>query len=76
MIFSDQGAMLSVCYKEGIKIKPESLDEMIIGSNQDVRQVLNHLSVWSANNKQLNSDQMHKDSQSSKKDLKMVKKNF
>jgi len=34
-----RGAMMSICFKEGLKIKPEALDEIILGSNQDIRQV-------------------------------------
>lgn len=35
-----QGAMMSIAYKEGIKIPPPALNEIILASNQDVRQVL------------------------------------
>ena len=34
-----RGAMMSICFKEGLKIKPDALDEIIMGANQDVRQV-------------------------------------
>lgn len=34
-----RGAMMSICFKEGLKIKPEALDEIIMGANCDVRQV-------------------------------------
>lgn len=34
-----RGAMMSICFKEGLKMKPEALDEIIVGANQDVRQV-------------------------------------
>ncbi len=34
-----RGAMLSVCFKEKVKIAPDALDELIIACNQDVRQV-------------------------------------
>lgn len=34
-----QGAMMSVAFKEGIKIPPPALNEIILASNQDVRQV-------------------------------------
>ncbi len=37
-----RGAMMSICFKEGLKIKPEALDEIILGSNQDIRQVKTH----------------------------------
>ena len=34
-----QGAMMSLAFKEGIKIPPPALNEIILASNQDVRQV-------------------------------------
>lgn len=36
---SVQGAMMSICFKEGLKIPPPALNEIILASNQDVRQV-------------------------------------
>ncbi|XP_053209725.1 replication factor C subunit 1-like [Panonychus citri] len=37
--------MLSVCFKEGIKISADALNELIISSNQDIRQVLHFVSL-------------------------------
>ena len=34
-----RGAMMSVCFKEGVKITPNALAEIIMASGQDVRQV-------------------------------------
>lgn len=64
--------MMSVCYREGIKIKPEALDQMIIGSNQDIRQILHHLSMWSACEKNLQTEDIKREASKAKKDLKMV----
>ena len=33
------GAMMSVCFKEGVQIKQQALSEIIMASGQDVRQV-------------------------------------
>ena len=66
-----RGAMMSVCFREGIKIKPDALDQIIIGSNQDVRQVLHHLSVFSAKDRTLQSEAVKKDANKARKDLKM-----
>ena len=41
-------AMMAVCFKEKIQIKPDALSELIIGCGQDVRQVLHHLSMVKA----------------------------
>lgn len=35
-----QGAMMSIAFKEGLKIPPPALNEVILASNQDIRQVL------------------------------------
>lgn len=40
--------MYSICYKENLKIKPEQLVEIISSTNQDIRLVLNHLSMLAA----------------------------
>ena len=38
--------MMSIAYKEGLKIQPNALEEMIKASQNDMRQVINQLSVW------------------------------
>ena len=40
-----KASMMSICFKENIKIKPEALTELIVGCEQDVRQILNNLSM-------------------------------
>ena len=35
-----RGAMMSICYKEGVKMAPNALAEVIMASGQDIRQVL------------------------------------
>ncbi|CAH1400525.1 unnamed protein product [Nezara viridula] len=42
------GAMMSVCFKEGLKVKPDVISDIITSTNQDIRLILNHLSVLSA----------------------------
>lgn len=70
--FIFQGPMMSICFREGIKIKPDALDQVIIGANQDVRQILHHLSVWSANNQNLQLDDVKSEAEKAKKDMKKV----
>ena len=41
--------MMSLCYKENIKIKQEDLIRLIESTNQDIRQVINHLALLGAN---------------------------
>ena len=42
-----KAAMMSICFKENIKdkISPQALSELIEGCNQDIRQILHHLSM-------------------------------
>lgn len=39
--------MMSLAFKEGIKIPPPALNEIILASNQDVRQVKTKMSFCS-----------------------------
>ena len=34
-----QGAMMSIAFKEGLKIPPQAMEQVITGANQDLRQV-------------------------------------
>ncbi|KAK9505710.1 hypothetical protein O3M35_009700 [Rhynocoris fuscipes] len=47
-----KGAMLSICYKENLKVKPEVLTEIISSTNQDIRLTLNHLSMLASKKEQ------------------------
>lgn len=42
--------MMSICFKEGVKIKPDVLTDIIINTNHDVRLIINHLSVLASGN--------------------------
>ncbi|XP_031416059.1 replication factor C subunit 1 isoform X1 [Clupea harengus] len=66
-----KGAMMSICFKEGVKIPPPALNEIILASNQDVRQVLHNLSMWSAKDKVMTYDQVKADANNARKDMKM-----
>lgn len=66
-----KGAMMSVAFKEGLKIPPPAMNEIILSANQDIRQVLHNLSMWTAGEKNLTYEQAKKDSKSAKKDFKL-----
>ncbi|XP_038948447.1 replication factor C subunit 1 isoform X7 [Rattus norvegicus] len=66
-----KSAMLSIAFKEGLKIPPPAMNEIILGANQDVRQVLHNLSMWCAQSKVLTYDQAKADSQRAKKDIRL-----
>jgi len=61
---------MSVCFKENVKISAEVIDQIIVGCNYDIRQCLHNLSMWSSNNKLLNSS-LKTDIEKAVKDTKM-----
>lgn len=67
-----QGAMMSVCFKEGLKISSEALEEVIINANQDVRQVLHNLSLWTSKEKIVSNERAKKDAAMAKKSTNLV----
>lgn len=62
---------MSICFKEGLKITPDALIEVISGTGCDIRQTLNHLSMWTSGEKKLTMEIASKESQNSKKDTIM-----
>lgn len=68
-----RGAMISICFKEGIKLEAGAMDEIIDGIGSDIRQTLNHLALYSASKdtKLLTAD-AKKNAQMSEKDVKIV----
>lgn len=66
-----KGAMMSVAFKEGLKIPPPAMNEIILGANQDIRQVLHNLSMWSASNKALTYDEAKSNAKNARKDIKI-----
>jgi hypothetical protein len=47
--------MMSIAYKEGVQISPNVLHELIVSSNQDIRQVLHNLSLLSTGAKRIDN---------------------
>ncbi|CAG4920757.1 unnamed protein product [Colias eurytheme] len=66
-----KAAMMSVCFKEGIKIPGDVLSQLITAAGQDVRQTLHLLSVWSADPQLADKEHLQKEAQKVKKDIKM-----
>ncbi|CAH1965730.1 unnamed protein product [Acanthoscelides obtectus] len=60
--------MMSICFKEGIKMSRNALIEIIIGTGCDIRQTLNHLAMWSVADKNVSMETAQKEAQGSKKD--------
>ncbi|GFO03984.1 replication factor c subunit 1 [Plakobranchus ocellatus] len=63
--------MMSLAFKEGLKIPPAALNEIILASNHDIRQVIHNMSVWSAGDKTMTFDQVKADAQKAQKDIKL-----
>jgi replication factor C subunit 1 len=66
-----RAALMSVCFKEAIKITPDVLDQIIVGANYDIRQCLNNLSMWSSTSKNLNAQSSKADIEKAVKDIRM-----
>ncbi|XP_052869207.1 replication factor C subunit 1 [Anopheles cruzii] len=69
-----KGAMMSICFKEGLTLAPGVLEEIISGTGGDVRQTLNHLALYSAGKSMtasLSLDSAKKQANASKKDIKI-----
>uniref|UniRef100_A0A1W7RE57 Replication factor C subunit 1 n=1 Tax=Agkistrodon contortrix contortrix TaxID=8713 RepID=A0A1W7RE57_AGKCO len=66
-----KGAMMSIAFKEGLKIPPPAMSELILAANQDIRQVLHNLSLWCARDKTLTYDGVKEDAGKAKKDIKL-----
>ena len=67
-----KAAMMSVCFKEKIQVKPDALSELIIGCGQDVRHVLHHLTMLKAagggsDGGKMEADQVKKEAEMGKK---------
>lgn len=60
--------MMTICHKEGIKISPDALIDLINGTGMDMRQCINNLFMWSSGNKTLQTSEVQKEATSAKKD--------
>ncbi|KAM6132680.1 LOW QUALITY PROTEIN: replication factor C subunit 1 [Pterocles gutturalis] len=66
-----KGAMMYIAFKEGLKIPPPAMQEIILAANQDIRQVLHNLNMWCAKDKSLTFEET--DASRAKKDIKLVR---
>uniref|UniRef100_K7FN75 Replication factor C subunit 1 n=1 Tax=Pelodiscus sinensis TaxID=13735 RepID=K7FN75_PELSI len=66
-----KGAMMSIAFKEGLKIPAPAMNEIILAANQDIRQVLHNLNMWCTKNKSLTYDEAKADANKAKKDIKL-----
>ena len=66
-----RSALLSICFKEGIKITSDTLDQIIIGANHDIRQCIHNLCIWSATNKNFDKQKTQIDVEKAIKDVRI-----
>lgn len=66
-----QAALMSIACKEGLSISPAIVQEIVMASNQDVRQALHNLSLWSSRAKSMSVAQVKADAGKGTKDIKM-----
>jgi replication factor C subunit 1 len=66
-----KGPLLSIIYKEGLKIPPAALNDIISAANHDIRQVIHNLSMWTARDKSLTYDQLKAEAAKAQKDLRL-----
>ncbi|CAH1248246.1 RFC1 [Branchiostoma lanceolatum] len=65
-----RASMMSMAFKEGLKIPPPALNQIIEATNHDVRQVIHQLYMWSVQDKALTFDQAKEASKQATKDIK------
>ncbi|XP_067138273.1 replication factor C subunit 1 [Centruroides vittatus] len=65
-----KSAMMSIAFKEKIQISASILQDMIVASNQDIRQVMHNLSLWCAK-KHLTAEQAKGDIGKGTKNIKL-----
>lgn len=63
-----RGAMMTVCFKEGIKIPPDALTQIITAADMDVRQTLNNIAMWTIAKQSLETEEAKLNSNNAKKD--------
>ncbi|GBN03869.1 Replication factor C subunit 1, partial [Araneus ventricosus] len=66
-----KAAMMSIAFKENIQVAPNVLQDVIVAANQDIRQVLHNMSMWSARSKALSTEQTKSDIGKGTKHIKM-----
>ncbi|GFS51750.1 replication factor C subunit 1 [Nephila pilipes] len=66
-----KAAMMSIAFKENVQVSPNALQDVIVAANQDIRQVLHNMSMWSANSKSLSNEQTKSDIGKGTKHIKL-----
>ncbi|XP_066912084.1 replication factor C subunit 1-like [Clytia hemisphaerica] len=62
---------LKVACREGLKIPPQAIEQIIIGANQDIRQVLHNMQMWTATKSTLSYDEAKDNAKQAAKNIKL-----
>ncbi|KAI8051258.1 replication factor RFC1 C terminal domain-containing protein [Syncephalis plumigaleata] len=54
---SIRSRIMSIAYKEGLKLQPNAIDHLVASTHSDIRQILNILSAWKLAHNSLNYDE-------------------
>lgn len=68
-----RGPLMSIAYKEGLKIGGQAMDQIIEGANHDIRQILNHLNLLTSSSKEISLDQATSEAKKAGKDTVSVR---
>ncbi|KAK6528318.1 hypothetical protein TWF281_009561 [Arthrobotrys megalospora] len=49
--------MMTICYREGLKLSPQAIDSLTEGSHSDIRQIINMLSTFGVSGKEMSFDE-------------------
>ncbi|EPS44978.1 hypothetical protein H072_1010 [Dactylellina haptotyla CBS 200.50] len=49
--------MMTICYREGLKLTPQAIDSLTEGSHSDIRQIINMLSTFGVSGKEMSFDE-------------------
>ncbi|XP_034661870.1 replication factor C subunit 1 isoform X2 [Drosophila subobscura] len=66
-----KGKIMSICFKEKVKISPAKVEEIIAATNNDIRQSINHISLMSAGEQIPTQSQAKAEPKVACKDLKL-----
>ncbi|NP_001267861.1 replication factor C large subunit [Hydra vulgaris] len=66
-----KGFAMSVAAREGFKIQPQAMEQIVVGANQDIRQVLHNLQMWNSTKSVLNYDEAKSNANDASKNIKL-----
>ena len=65
---------MTISCREGLNLPSAVMEQIIVGANQDIRQVLHNLQMWSATKKTMTFDEAKSEAKNAEKNIKIVSK--